>query len=108
MERTGIWKSAFSFYKHRNSNYTGVVLLLIGSMILIKNNRKAFQITQYIILFGFLLAGASSLLFILGILSPFLWMTLVGLGLYIGYIPFNCILFDRLIATFRITAMLDF
>ena len=28
-------------------------------------------------------------------------MTLVGLGLYIGYIPFNCILFERLIATFR-------
>ena len=28
-------------------------------------------------------------------------MTLVGLGLYMGYIPFNCILFERLIATFR-------
>jgi MFS family permease len=87
---------------------TLLVLLLIGSMILIKNNRKAFQITQYIILFGFLLAGLSSLLFIQGILSPFLWMTLVGLGLYIGYIPFNCILFDRLIATFRITGNVGF
>lgn len=87
---------------------TLMVLLLIGSMILIKNNRKAFQITQYIILFGFLIAGISSLLFIQGILSPFLWMTLVGLGLYIGYIPFNCILFDRLIATFRITGNVGF
>jgi hypothetical protein len=28
-------------------------------------------------------------------------MTLVGLGLYMTYIPFNCIFFDRLIATFR-------
>ena len=28
-------------------------------------------------------------------------MTLVGLGLYMGYIPFNCILFERLIATFK-------
>lgn len=87
---------------------TLMVLLLIGSMILIKNNRKAFQITQFIILFGFLLAGLSSLLFILGLLSPFLWMTLVGLGLYMGYIPFNCILFDRLIATFRITGNVGF
>jgi hypothetical protein len=34
-------------------------------------------------------------------LSPFMWMTLVGLGLYMGYIPFNCILFERLIATFK-------
>lgn len=87
---------------------TLMVLVLIGSMILIKNNRKAFQITQYIILFGFLIAGLSSLLFIQGILSPFLWMTLVGLGLYIGYIPFNCILFDRFIATFRITGNVGF
>ncbi len=87
---------------------TLLVLLLIGSMILIKNNRKAFQITQYIILFGFLLAGLSSILFIQGILSPFAWMTLVGLGLYMGYIPFNCILFDRLIATFRITGNVGF
>lgn len=87
---------------------TLMVLLLIGSMILIKDNKKAFQITQYIILFGFLLAGLSSLLFILGFIKPFLWMTLVGLGLYIGYIPFNCILFDRLIATFRIAGNVGF
>lgn len=30
-----------------------------------------------------------------------MWMTLVGLGLYIGYIPFNCIIFERMIATFK-------
>ena len=87
---------------------TLLVLLLIGSMILIRNNRKAFIITQYIILFGFLLAGISSFLFIKQLISPFLWMTLVGLGLYIGYIPFNCILFERMIATFRITGNVGF
>lgn len=87
---------------------TILVLILIGSMILIKNNRKAFLITQYIILFGFALAGLSSLFFILHLIGPFLWMTLVGLGLYIGYIPFNCILFDRLIATFRIAGNVGF
>jgi len=35
-------------------------------------------------------------------------MTIVGLGLYIGYIPFNCILFDRMIATFRMTGNVGF
>jgi len=35
-------------------------------------------------------------------------MTLVGMGLYIGYIPFNCILFDRLISTFRISGNVGF
>jgi len=84
------------------------VLVLIGSMILIKNNQKAFAITQVMIILGFLIAGISSLLFIKGIIGPFLWMTLVGLGLYIGYIPFNCILFDRMIATFRISGNVGF
>lgn len=87
---------------------TLLVLILIGSMILIKNNKRAFVITQYIIFFGFLLSGISSLLFIQGIIGPFLWMTLVGLGLYIGYIPFNCILFDRMIATFNISGNVGF
>jgi hypothetical protein len=28
-------------------------------------------------------------------------MTFVGVGLYMGYVPFNCMLFDRLIASFK-------
>jgi hypothetical protein len=35
-------------------------------------------------------------------LDPFWWMLLVGLGLYLVYIPFNSIYFDRLIAAFSI------
>lgn len=87
---------------------TLLVLLLISSMILIKNNRRAFFITHFIIITGFLIAGISSLLFVGHILPPFEWMTLVGLGLYMGYIPFNCILFDRMIATFRYAGNVGF
>ena len=87
---------------------TVIVLILIGSMILVRNNRRAFMITHYIVIIGFLLAGISSWLFVMHLLSPFLWMTLVGLGLYIGYIPFNCILFDRFIATFKSAANVGF
>ncbi|MBO9658676.1 MAG: hypothetical protein J7527_07600, partial [Chitinophagaceae bacterium] len=36
------------------------------------------------------------------------WMQLVSLGLYMGYIPFNCIFFERLIATFRISGNVGF
>lgn len=68
---------------------TIVILVLIGSMILIRNNRKAFIITHIIIILGFLLAGISSWLFIHNHLSAFTWITLVGMGLYMGYIPFN-------------------
>ncbi len=80
---------------------TIIVLIMIGSMILIRNNRRALVITHIIIAGGFLLAGISSWMFINHNVSPFMWMTLVGLGLYIGYIPFNCIIFERMIATFK-------
>lgn len=80
---------------------TIVVLALISSMMLIRNNHRAFVLTHGIIIAGFLMAGICSILFLLHVISPFLWMSFVGLGLYMGYIPFNCILFDRMIATFR-------
>jgi hypothetical protein len=67
---------------------TLMVLLLIGSMILIKNNRKAFQITQYIILFGFLLAGISSLLFIHRYVKSFFMDDLGWIGIVYWLYPF--------------------
>ena len=73
----------------------------ITIMILIRNNRRALVVTHFIIVAGFAVAGISSWMFIHHQLSPFLWMTMVGLGLYMGYIPFNCIIFERLIATFK-------
>lgn len=85
-----------------------IVLVLIGSMILIRKNRSAFMISQIIVLAGFLLAGLSSWMFIHHYLSAFMWMTLVGLGLYMGYIPFNCILFERLISTFKVGGNVGF
>jgi MFS family permease len=87
---------------------TILVLILIGSMIVIRNNAKAFFVTHWIIILGFIIAGVSSWLFSLHYITPFVWMTLVGLGLYIGYIPFNCILFERMIATFKYAGNVGF
>jgi hypothetical protein len=78
------------------------VLILIASMIYINNNKLAFQISQLIILAGFILCGISTFLFMQQLISGYVWIVLVGLGLYMGYIPFNCILFDRMIASFKI------
>jgi hypothetical protein len=54
------------------------------------------------------LAGVSSILFIKGIINGAIWMQLVSLGLYMGYIPFNCIFFERLISSFRIAGNVGF
>jgi hypothetical protein len=87
---------------------TLVLLILMGSMILVRNNLKALIYTHYIIIAGFLITGFASLLFLLGHLSAFWWLTLVGLGLYTTYIPFNCIFFERLIATFKFPGNVGF
>lgn len=87
---------------------TIIVLLLIGSMVLIKNNFTALKTAHYFIFFGFILAGTSTLLFKTNSLSPIWWMTLVGLGLYMVYIPFNAVFFDRLISTFKYASNVGF
>lgn len=85
-----------------------IVLVLIASMILIKNNKTVFLISQFIILAGFMIVFVSTLLFQYHLINEFYWMLLIGLGLYMGYIPFNSILFDRMIATFRLKGNVGF
>jgi len=85
-----------------------IVLTIIASMIFIKKNSIVFLISQYMIVLGFLIVLGTSLLFQYHLLNGFNWMLLVGLGLYIGYTPFNSIMFDRMIATFRLKGNVGF
>ncbi len=78
------------------------ILILIGAVVAVKNSFKAFMIAHVFILIGFVVAGLSTYFFTQQLLDPFWWMLLVGLGLYLVYIPFNSIYFDRLIAAFSI------
>lgn len=84
------------------------ILIMMSLLITVRKNIKALQMIHWVILTGFLLAGISSALFLSGNMSGALWMQLVGLGLYMGYIPFNCIFFERLIASFRIAGNVGF
>jgi hypothetical protein len=87
---------------------TLILLVLMGSMILVKNNLRALIYTHYIIMAGFIITAATSVLFIQGSMSAIWWLTLTGLGLYTVYIPFNCIFFERLIASFRFPGNVGF
>lgn len=84
------------------------VLVLVGLVMLIKNNMKAFMVNHVMILVGALLVGISTILFTGNLISPVLWMVLSGFGLYLGYVPFNTILFERLIATFKYVSNIGF
>jgi hypothetical protein len=80
---------------------TLALLVLMSSLVLIKNNRKAFFINHWIIFAGFGLSILCTLGLNSGLISPFYWMIGVGTGVYMAYIPFNSLLFDRLIASLQ-------
>lgn len=77
------------------------VFIIIALMILIRNNRLAFYINILTISFGGLLLLACSFLADQQLISPTLWMILVGFGMYLSYVSFHTILFERWIAVFR-------
>lgn len=82
--------------------YVALALLaIVGSMMLIKNNLTAFVVNHILIIAGFLMVGLATWLFQSSMISANTWMIMTGVGGYMGYIPFNCLLFERLIATFR-------
>jgi len=85
-----------------------MVLLILSCMVKVKNNKKAFAYYHYILFAGILTVGFSTYLFQNGSISPFLWMILSGFGMYICYIPFNGIYFDRMIAAFEIKGNVGF
>jgi hypothetical protein len=76
------------------------ILVVIASVVIIKNSFKALMVAHVLIIVGFIIAGGSTYFFTTGSLDPFWWMIWVSLGLYLVYIPFNSIFFDRLIAAF--------
>lgn len=88
---------------------TGVIVLIaIGCLSLIRNNRKGFLGTQCLIAFGLSISGGSTLLFQFHVISPFWWMLLVGMGMFLAYTPIQVALFDRMIALFKIKANAGF
>ena len=84
------------------------ILVIMGSIMLIRNNKAALMVNHLIITGGMLLVGLSTLLFENKLIDAPLWMILTGTGLYMGYVPFNSIFFDRLIATFRYVGTVGF
>jgi hypothetical protein len=108
-----VWKSlgygnSPEIFTQTETPVTIAILIIMGSIMFIKNNRVALIINHLLILSGMILVGLSSYLFEQKIISEIVWMMMLGLGLYLGYVPFNSILFDRLIATFKYVSTVGF
>ncbi len=108
-----IWKSLNygdkpGIFTYTESIVTIVVLVVIGSLMVIKDNFKAMVVNHVIVFLGMITVGLSTLAFEQQIIDAPSWMILVGMGLYFGYIQFNSIFFDRLIATFKYVSTVGF
>ena len=108
-----VWKSlgygnSAEIFTKTEVPITLAILVIMGSIMFIKNNRVALIVNHLLILLGMVLVGVSSFLFDREQISAPVWMIMLGLGLYLGYVPFNSILFDRLIATFKYVSTVGF
>jgi hypothetical protein len=76
-------------------------LTVLAVIIAVRDNVRALLVIHGVVAAGLALLGMSTLAFQAGLLSPLAWMILSGGGLYMAYVPFNAMLFDRLIAVSR-------
>ena len=75
------------------------VLATMSLLYLIKNNERALLAAMSVIIVGFALMGIATLLHATGQISGYWWAALIGLGSYMAYVPYNSVLFDRLMAS---------
>lgn len=84
------------------------VLLCMGLLNLVKDNRRGLIATFGVMLFGTALMAGGTLALDAGWVSGATWMVLVGLGSYLVYVPYGSVLFDRLVASTGVVATAAF
>lgn len=84
------------------------VVIIIGLMMFIQSNRMAFYANFAIMLIGGVLLLTTTWLFTHNLLDPALWMILAGFSMYLAYIAYHTMLFERWIALFQYPSNLGF
>ncbi|MFN8342597.1 MAG: DUF5690 family protein [Cyclobacteriaceae bacterium] len=87
---------------------TILVLVGISSIMTIRGNFKALMVIHWVIITGLLITGLSTFAFQMHLLTPIQWISLIGLGLYMSYVPFNSVFFERMLAAFRYPGTVGF
>ncbi len=85
-----------------------VALALTGSFFLIKDNYKAFRMAHFLVMAGVAMSLVVTFFFNIHLVSPFIWMLVATAGLYLAYIPFNGLYFERMIAVYKIRGNFGF
>jgi len=84
------------------------VFVIVALMIYIKSNRSAFFANIGIIILGGLLLMISTYSWQRGLMPSSVWMILIGFAMYLAYISYHTMLFERWIALFRYRSNIGF
>ncbi|AMV23240.1 hypothetical protein VT84_02445 [Gemmata sp. SH-PL17] len=76
-------------------------LCALGLLNLIGNHHRAIAAVFALILTGFAVIAGSTLAYRAGHLDGIEWLSAVGIGLYLAYVPFGTVLFERVVAAAR-------
>jgi len=85
-----------------------VVLVIIALMIFIKDNKYAFFMNLTVNLFSGIFLLVITILLMLNKFDPIYWMILAGFAMYLPYIIFHTVYFERWIAYFKIKSNIGF
>ena len=77
------------------------VVSVLALLSLVRSNRLGLKIAFGVMIGGQLLMGLAMWMMNAGHIDGVLWYGLIGLGAYLAYVPFGCVLFDRLLAYTR-------
>lgn len=80
---------------------TLAVVLANGALVLVRDNRRAFLTALGLSVLGLCLALAALAGHRAGVLPPFAFMVLLGVGMYVPYVAVHTTIFERLIALTR-------
>ena len=85
-----------------------IVLAIAAAMVFIISNRKAFRVGMILTAISGLFIFSTTLLFKQGLISSINWMIIFGIGVYLPYILFHCVIFERLLAYIRFSGTVGF
>lgn len=92
MQITNLW-----WLTHSETILSLLLLLILGSFIWIKNHMRVFFYSHILMVIGFTALIVSSLGYTWGWINSLQWYVMAGFGVFAGYLPFNCVMSDRLV-----------
>lgn len=84
------------------------VLGVLVTLMFFRSNRAALIAAHVIMAMGTALIGVGTFAWQSGLLSGEWWMITVGFGMYVAYVPYGCVLFDRMMGALGVVGTAGF